>query len=83
MSGSNPYSAGSGGTSGGSDPSSLSTADWIIAILCSTIGCIIGIVRLIQGKPNGLKMLLVSLGFGILMSIVSMVVQLVLANAGG
>lgn len=39
----------------------LSTGDWIVALLCSGIGCIAGIVWMIQGKPKGKKMFLVSL----------------------
>ena len=39
----------------------MSTGDWVVAILCSGIGCIAGIVWMIQGKPKGKKMLLVSL----------------------
>lgn len=38
----------------------LSVLEWVVAILCSGIGCIIGIVWMIQGKPKGKKMLLVS-----------------------
>jgi len=44
------------------DPSQdMSTGDWVVAILCSGIGCIAGIVWMIQGKPKGSKMLIVSL----------------------
>jgi predicted RNA-binding Zn-ribbon protein involved in translation (DUF1610 family) len=39
----------------------LTTAEWVVAILCSGIGCIIGIIWMIQGKPKGKKMLVVSL----------------------
>lgn len=39
----------------------LSVFEWIICILCSGIGCIVGIVYIVQGKPKGKKMLLVSL----------------------
>jgi predicted RNA-binding Zn-ribbon protein involved in translation (DUF1610 family) len=39
----------------------LSVLEWIVAILCSGIGCIVGIVYIIQGKPKGKTMLLVSL----------------------
>lgn len=39
----------------------LTVAEWIIAIICSGIGCIAGIVWIIQGKPKGKKMLMVSL----------------------
>lgn len=39
----------------------LSVVDWLLAILCSSIGCIVGIVYMVQGKPKGKKMLTVSL----------------------
>jgi len=39
----------------------MSTGEWVIAILCSGIGCIVGIIWMIQGKPKGKKMLMVSL----------------------
>jgi predicted RNA-binding Zn-ribbon protein involved in translation (DUF1610 family) len=51
----------------------LSVGEWIVAILCSGIGCIIGIIWMIQGKPKGKKMLLVSLavqGFWVLVQVV-------------
>ncbi|TWT87158.1 hypothetical protein Mal64_26930 [Pseudobythopirellula maris] len=37
----------------------LGVFEWIIAILCSNIGCIVAIVYIIQGKPKGKKMLMV------------------------
>ena len=40
----------------------MTTGDWVIAILCSGIGCIAGIIWMIQGKPKGKKMFFVSLG---------------------
>jgi ribosomal protein S27E len=39
----------------------MSTGDWVVAILCSGIGCIAGIVWMLQGKPKGKKMFFVSL----------------------
>jgi hypothetical protein len=39
----------------------MSAGEWVVAILCSGIGCIAGIVWMIQGKPKGVKMLVVSL----------------------
>lgn len=39
----------------------LTGGEWVLAILCSTIGCIMGIVWMLQGKPKGKKMFLVSL----------------------
>ena len=41
----------------------LTAVDWVLVVLCSGIGCIIGIIRLIQGKPSGGKMLAFSLLF--------------------
>ena len=40
----------------------LGAGEWLLAILCSNIGCIFAIVWMIQGKPKGTKMLLASLG---------------------
>ena len=47
------------GSSAGDDD--LSTGEWVVAILCSGIGCIAGIIWMIQGKPKGKKMFFVSL----------------------
>jgi len=43
------------------DSSKLQVGEWVLAILCSGIGCIMGIVWMIQGKPKGKKMFLISL----------------------
>ncbi len=48
----------------------LTTVDWLICIFCSGIGCIIGLVRLIQGKPSAVKMIGFSLLFSVLWGIV-------------
>ncbi len=52
------------------DDSNLGTTDWILAILCSGIGCIMGIIWMIQGKPKGSKMLGVSILAAIFWNIV-------------
>ncbi len=39
----------------------LSVGEWVLGILCSLIGCIVGIIWIIQGKPKGKKLLFVSL----------------------
>jgi predicted RNA-binding Zn-ribbon protein involved in translation (DUF1610 family) len=39
----------------------LTATDWVLAILCSGIGCIVGIVYLIQGDPRGGKMIGISI----------------------
>ena len=46
--------------SGGGDDDDMTTGDWVVACLCSGIGCIAGIIWMIQGKPKGSKMLGVS-----------------------
>jgi hypothetical protein len=50
---------------GGDYADDLTVAEWVVAILCSGIGCICGIVWMIQGKPKGKKMFLISLISGL------------------
>jgi hypothetical protein len=59
---------------GGTD-ADMTTGDWLLAILCSGIGCIFGIVWMIQGKPKGGKMLGVSFLFAIFWNIVRFAVE--------
>lgn len=53
----------------------MSTGDWVAAILCSGIGCIAGIVWMIQGKPKGTKMFLISLVMVIVWTIVRFAIE--------
>src|SRR5262249_10495128 len=53
----------------------MSTGDWVVAVLCSGIGCIAGIVWMIQGKPKGAKMFGISLLFVVLWNIISFAIQ--------
>ncbi len=39
---------------------SLTAAEWLLAILCPFVGCVFSIVFLMQGKPKGVLMLVVS-----------------------
>jgi hypothetical protein len=55
--------------------SDLSGGDWLLCILCPGIGCIVGIVRLAQGHPNGGKMLGFSLLFGLLWNVLRFVLM--------
>ncbi|MCO6044121.1 zinc ribbon domain-containing protein [Aeoliella sp. ICT_H6.2] len=64
------------GKSYDADDEDLSTGDWVIAILCSGIGCIVGIVYMIQGKPKGGKMIGISVLAGILWNVVSAALQM-------
>jgi len=63
--------------SGGGDDDDMTTGDWVVACLCSGIGCIAGIIWMIQGKPKGTKMF----GVSFLMTIFWNVVKLGLTAA--
>ena len=62
------------------DSGELTTVDWLLCIFCSTIGCIVGIVRLVQGKANAGKMIGISVLFAILWTIVRFAVTVGLNN---
>lgn len=59
----------SGRARGGSD-SELEALDWVLAVFCSGIACILGIVWMIQGKPKGAKMVGVSFLFAFVWNLV-------------
>jgi hypothetical protein len=47
--------------SGGSFGEDMTALDWMLAIFCSGIGCIVGIVYLIQGDSRGVPMIVFSI----------------------
>ena len=59
-----------------SDDDDLTTLEWVICILCGGIGCIVGIIYAIQGKPKGMKMIGVSIAAIIIWNIISFVSQM-------
>jgi hypothetical protein len=64
----NPYkspveSASEGDRSAVPDAADLTPVDWLVVVLCSGIGFIIGLLRLAQGKPSAGKMIGISLLF--------------------
>jgi phage FluMu protein Com len=63
-----------GGATMGEDED-LTTGEWVLAILCSGIGCILGIVWIIQGKPKGKKMLGISFVCAIIWNIVRFAIE--------
>jgi predicted RNA-binding Zn-ribbon protein involved in translation (DUF1610 family) len=67
-----------GRRSRGGDDEDLTTAEVVLAILCSGIGCIMGLVWMIQGKPKGGKMV----GISIVASLVWGVIRAALQHAG-
>ena len=52
-----------------SEDTDLSVGEWLVCILCSGIGCIVGIVYMIQGKPKGAKIFGISFLFAVLWNI--------------
>lgn len=58
-----------------SGDASLGVAEWLLAILCSGIGCIFGIIWTIRGEPKGPKMILVSLLFAILWGLIRVAID--------
>jgi len=58
-----------------SDDADLSAVEWVLCILCSGIGCIVGIVYMIQGKPKGLKMIGISLAVAIIGGLIRFAIE--------
>ena len=59
----------------------LAGGDIAVGLLCSGIGCIAGIVWMIQGKPKGWKMLLLSIISDVVKSAILAIIQS--QNRGG
>ena len=59
----------------GAGDATLTTGETVVAVLCSGIGCIMGLVWMIQGKPKGLKMFGLSFMMVIVWNILSVVLQ--------
>jgi predicted RNA-binding Zn-ribbon protein involved in translation (DUF1610 family) len=55
----------------------LTTGDKVVAVLCSGIGCIAGLVWMIQGKPKGKKMLGLSIAMNVVWFVVRVILELV------
>jgi hypothetical protein len=53
-----------------SDDGGMSTFDWVLVILCPGIGCIVAIVRLIQGKKSAGKMLGISIAMTVFWNLI-------------
>lgn len=57
------------------EDSELTTGEYAVAILCSGIGCIAGLIWMIQGKPKGGKMLGISLLFVVIWNVVRFAIE--------
>jgi predicted RNA-binding Zn-ribbon protein involved in translation (DUF1610 family) len=60
----------------------LSAGEWVLAILCSGIGCIMGIIWMIQGKPKGLKMFGISIVMQLFWGAVRLMLEFAAQQAG-
>jgi len=60
----------------------LTGGDIALAVLCSGIGCITGLVWMIQGKPKGLKMFGLSFLVGVVLNVVLGIIQAVMQQQG-
>jgi predicted Zn finger-like uncharacterized protein len=63
---------------GGGDDEDITTLEWLICIFCAGIGCILGVIYMIQGKPKGMKMVGISILFAIIWNVLNVVLQLAL-----
>lgn len=59
------------------DDEEMSAGDWVLAIICSNIGCIIGIVWAIQGKSKGGKMIVASIAANFFWFLVGTVIRII------
>jgi predicted RNA-binding Zn-ribbon protein involved in translation (DUF1610 family) len=66
----------------GPDDESLTSGDVVLAVLCSGIGCIIGLVWMIQGKPKGGKMLAISIAMNVAWGLVRVALQTAVERGG-
>jgi predicted RNA-binding Zn-ribbon protein involved in translation (DUF1610 family) len=67
-------------SSGGDDDSTLTTGEIVLGILCSGIGCIMGIIWVIQGKSKGWKLLGISLAASTIFGIIRAILEEVARN---
>ena len=67
------------GSGGGGEDEDLNGVDIALAILCTNIGCILGVIWMIQGKPKGGKMV----GLCLLMQVIGFFIGMVMSAMGG
>ncbi len=58
------------------DDENLSGGEWAFCIILSTIGCIVGIVYAIQGKPKGMKMVGIAIASEIVKDVLYTIYQI-------
>lgn len=63
-----------------SDDTDMTAAEWVLAVLCPGIGCIVGIVYIAMGKPKGTKMLGVSFLVGAVFTVIRVAIEMAMVN---
>ena len=61
--------------SAAADGEEMGAGEWLVCVFCPGIGCIVGIVRAIQGKSTGGKMIGISLGMAVVWNVLSALIQ--------
>jgi hypothetical protein len=56
--------------SAGQTDSQLTALDWLAAIVCPPVGCILGLIYLVNGTPKSGKMLLVSIVVSVILNLI-------------
>jgi hypothetical protein len=64
----------------GVDDDNLNAGEWVLCILCSGIGCIVGIVYAVQGKPKGMKMVGISIAAAVIGGMIRTFIALSMHN---
>ncbi len=68
----------SSSSSSGSDDEGMTAVDWLLCFLCPGIACIVGVIRLIQGKPSGGMMIGMSFVIPTVMGVVIKALNVIL-----
>lgn len=59
--------------SAGQPDSQLQPLDWVAAIVCAPVGCVLGLFYLVNGHPKAGKMLLVSIIVSVVLNLIASV----------
>ena len=57
--------------SAGQPDAQLTALDWVAAIVCAPIGCVLGLFYLINGSPKAGKMLVLSIVVSVMLNLVA------------
>jgi hypothetical protein len=58
----------------------LTVVDYLLAIFCGLIGCIVSIVYIAQGKPKGTKMLIINIVAIVIWNVIVFAAQMMMGG---